>query len=181
MLAGRHVDGLPDGRALDVVSLSLGYYPETDDLVPAGYQAVLGELSRLGVAVVVSAGNDATTRPMLPAALAAQRPQPGAVPLSSVGALNPDGTVAVFSNSGPWVTSWAPGAALVSTFPVVFDGGRQPSSATTDPAAGRPRGTIDPDSFGTAPGLRSAVSGFGTWSGTSFAAPVFAAAVARAR
>jgi subtilisin family serine protease len=88
----------------------------------------------------------------------------------SVGALNPDGTVALFSNGGDWVTNWRPGAALVSTFPVTFNGSEQPSIAFVDPD-GHDRATIDPDNFS---------GGFGTWSGTSFAAPILAAELAQA-
>ena len=88
------------------------------------------------------------------------------VPLVSVGALNPDGSVALFSNGGDWVACHSPGAALVSTLPQV-DSGSDPGStwATTAPgerAVASWRATVDPDSF----------TGFGTWSGTSFAAPV---------
>ncbi|HEY0637804.1 MAG TPA: S8 family serine peptidase [Pseudonocardiaceae bacterium] len=169
--AGKAKDG-----HLDVVVLSLGYYHESpllpfDDSV---LREVLASLGRRGVAVVCAAGNDATLRPMYPAAFT---PHPGGladdveadeVPLLSVGGLNPDGSVALFSNSGPWVTTWDTGAALVSTFPVTFDGGAAASVQTADPS-GQPRRTIDPDCY---------VGGFGTWSGTSFAAPVLAARIA---
>jgi subtilisin family serine protease len=90
------------------------------------------------------------------------------LPLLSVGALNPDGSTALFSNGGDWVLAFEVGAALVSTFPVTFNGGAQPS-VRVETYTGRPRSTIDPDSF---------ASGFGTWSGTSFSAPVLAARLA---
>lgn len=170
--AGRTKDG-----HLDVLVLSLGYYHEspllpTDDSV---LRQLLASLGKRGVAVVAAAGNDATLRPMYPAAFA---PHPGGftnapakdeVPLVSVGSLNPDTSVALFSNSGPWVTAWDSGAALVSTFPVTFDGGTAASVQIADPS-GQPRRTIDLDCYR---------NGFGTWSGTSFAAPVLAGKLAR--
>jgi subtilisin family serine protease len=125
--------------------------------------------------VVASAGNDATSRPSYPAAFA---PHPGGrvrdhddvVPVSAVGARNPDGSVALFSNDGPWVKYLRPGASLVSTFPVTFDASATPSYelVTRD---GQRRASIDPDDFR---------SGFGVWSGTSFAAPVLAGELAQA-
>jgi hypothetical protein len=57
----------------------------------------------------------------------------------------------------------------VSTFPVTFDGSAQAAMSTVVPGEGR-RETIDPDDF---------ASGFGVWSGTSFAAPVLAAQIAQ--
>src|SRR5205823_5863990 len=92
-----------------------------------------------------------------------------AVPLLSVGALNPNGTVALFSDQAPWVRCWATGAALVSTFPMVRG---SLSPAVDVPTKGwRHRATLDADDFS---------SGFAVWSGTSFAAPVVAASVAAA-
>ena len=75
-----------------------------------------------------------------------------------MGALTADGTErAPFSNHGSWVDAWAPGQDVLSSF-VTFDG----------PEDERPGADIDPDCF----------TGFATWSGTSFAAPQVAAAVA---
>jgi subtilisin family serine protease len=126
--------------------------------------------------VVACAGNDATTREMYPAAFlphdkgVLQQLDPRCVPVVSVGALNPNGSIALFSNGGSWVAAWDVGAALVSTFPTTFNGGSQPSISMPT-SLGRPRATIDPDSF---------TGGFGTWSGTSFSTPVLAGRLARA-
>lgn len=168
-------DGEPD-ELVDVVSLSLGYYHE--DPADAAFDplllAPLRALARLGVLVVTSAGNDATSRPIFPASFA---PHPegvvtatpvSEVPLVAVGALNPDGTAALFSNDGPWVRAWRPGAAVVSTVPTTFDGGQQASSRVEGDDG--TRSTIDPDNF---------ASGFATWSGTSFAAPILAGDLAQ--
>ena len=163
---------------IDVVCLSLGYYHEqpediTFDPVLLDPLRALGEC---GVAVVVSAGNDATSREMFPAAFAPHEGgevasyDPDCIPVLSVGALNPNRTVALFSNAGDWVTCHRPGAAVVSTFPVTFDAGQQPLVRVFVPGDGW-RETIDPDSFH---------AGFGTWSGTSFSAPILAGEIMQA-
>ncbi len=85
----------------------------------------------------------------------------------SVGALNPSGhSVALFSNVGPWVKVYAPGAAVVSCSPA-FVGGTQ--ALTRADAHDLRRETIDPDDYR---------GGFAVWSGTSFAAPFVAARIA---
>jgi hypothetical protein len=61
-----------------------------------------------------------------------------------------------------------PGAALVSTFPVTFDASAEPSYRVHVAGDGW-RETIDPDDYR---------SGFGIWSGTSFAAPILAGELA---
>ncbi|MBI2242717.1 MAG: S8 family serine peptidase, partial [Nocardioides sp.] len=125
---------------------------------------------------VCSAGNDATSRPSFPAAFGPWsdgngpvQTDPDCVPIVSVGALNPNRrTDALFSNTGPWVRSYVPGAAVVSTMPG-FEGGLLPVGRAV--AFGRWRESIDPDDFR---------GGFGVWSGTSFAAPLMAGVVAAA-
>ena len=130
--------------------------------------------------MVCSAGNDATARPMFPAAFAPwadDKPddpsddvrsttESDVVPIVSVGALNPNGTDALFSNAGPWVRAYAPGAAVMSTLPP-FQGGLEPAARTE--AYQRVRESIDPDDF---------TGSFAVWSGTSFSAPLFAGRVA---
>ena len=101
-------------------------------------------------------------------------PDGASASLISVGALNPDGGVSLFSNSGDWIACYSPGAALVSTLPIVDAGQRSGVDlgvgAVNEREVGSWRATIDPDSF----------TGFGTWSGTSFAAPAAAGAAAQA-
>jgi subtilisin family serine protease len=174
-VARRFRDGEEGGHPIDVLSLSLGYYHETpEDLLfdPTMYD-ILRRLGECGVSVVCSAGNDATARPMFPAAFApwadgkgGVQPETVVVPIMSVGALNPNGTDALFSNAGPWVRAYAPGAAVMSTMPE-FQGGLEPAARTE--AYGRRRESLDPDDY---------TSGFALWSGTSFAAPLFAGKVA---
>ena len=152
----------------DALVLSLGYYAETDEDRAYGtrLQKILVDLSRMGVAIFCAAGNDASSRPSYPAAFAAHPAfsAPDVLPLVSVAALNPDGSVAAFSNDGPWVLAEALGVNLVSTAPVGTDGSLRPAVAFA--ADGRRiRAGVDPDNF---------TSGFASWSGTSFAAPVLA-------
>jgi len=174
------------GTALDVLNLSLGHYHELNDRdaalvdrvkqVAAHDPAVVGllqALSALGVAVVCSAGNDATARPMFPAAYSVL-PEGWPVPITAVGSLNPNGvTVSIRSNTGPWVTAYRPGTQVFSTLPA-FQGGYEPVNRTR--AFGWTRESVDPDDFRR----RDAAGGFALWSGTSFAAPVQAGLIAAA-
>lgn len=177
LLLARHVQAVSTGSAdglVDVLSLSLGYYHESpgDAAMDGPFGALMREFGEWGVAVVAAAGNATTLAPMYPAAFASQVTgfSPDRVPLASVGALNPDGeTVAYFSNAGSWVTTHRPGSSLVSTFPLDVTAAAQPSARVE--FHGRVRTTPDPDDFR---------SGFCTWSGTSFAAPVLAGELAAA-
>ena len=163
------------GVAIDVLSISMGYYHETpEDLLfdPTMYD-ILAALGECGTAVVCSAGNDATARPMFPAAFSPWldgtgpvSTDPGRVPVVSVGALNPNGTDALFTNTGPWVRAYVAGASVLSTTPP-FQGGLQPLARTE--AYQRRRESEDPDDY---------TGGFALWSGTSFAAPLLAGRIA---
>jgi subtilisin family serine protease len=164
---------------VDVVSLSLGYFDESpaDVAFSSGLWLAIEKLLGLGVAVVAAAGNYSTSRAFYPAAFT-ELPRPGPVPLISVGALNPNGSKALFSDDGRWVTAWASGAAVVSTFPTDINCSRSPEIRTrTHPAgempraAGLPRESLDPDDYR---------DGFAAWSGTSFSAPLLAAQIAKA-
>jgi subtilisin family serine protease len=161
--------GTGKGPAIDVLSLSLGYYHETPgafDDEPA-FSSVLRALAGTGVAVVAAAGNSGTNHEFYPAAFAVASGFD--VALVSVGSLNPDhSTVSVYSNTGPWVSTYRCGTAVISTMPTTFNGSLQPllaQPARSDPA----RGSGDPDDYS---------GGFALWSGTSFAAPAYAGDVA---
>jgi len=158
----------------DVLVLSLGYYSEdTDEQYNAGIRDIMLDLGRAGVAVFCAAGNDATARPSYPAAFAtdsAFMDDPAVVPSSSVAALNPNGSVAAFSNYGDWVTSFALGVNVVSSIPIDADGSQSAPYLIAEPGH-RSRSAVDPDNFR---------SGFASWSGTSFAAPILAGAYLRA-
>jgi hypothetical protein len=161
---------------VDVVSLSLGYFDESaaDIIYSSGLWQVIQVLLDLGVAVVTAAGNYSTRRRFYPAAFSLQ---PSPVPVISVGALNPNGSRALFSDGGSWVRAWAAGAAVVSTYPDDVNGSLTPQVRVHprpgggSPAGGRAddREGLDPDDF---------CGGFATWSGTSFAAPLIAAHLA---
>jgi subtilisin family serine protease len=164
-----------DANALpvDIVSISLGFFPESpaEESVLALFKDAIDKLTDLGVTVVAAAGNYATSRKFYPAALAN---------VTSVGASNPNRTVAHFSNQAAWVDCFAPGAALVSTFPTV-DGSQQPAREVRLAGTGPPipgnsvdlgrRQTPDPDDYS---------AGWAVWSGSSFAAPWIAAKLAAA-
>ena len=82
---------------------------------------------------------------------------PAALPtVIGVAALGPDGP-APFSNYGSWVDACAPGTDIVSSFFAEFNGAMPPING------------VDSDDF----------KDWATWSGTSFAAPVVVAALAR--
>jgi subtilase family protein len=162
---------------VDVVSLSLGYFDES--AADVGYSSalwqVIEKLLELGVAVVAAAGNYSTSRQFFPAAFSLQ---PSPLPVIAAGALNPNGSRALFSDGGRWVWAWAAGAAVVSTFPDDVNGSRTPEvrvrphpDNAAAPGAGlsAEREALDPDNYH---------GGFATWSGTSFSAPLIAALLA---
>lgn len=165
------VTGRFDDR-IDVLVLTCGYYHEDEErAADSAVQGLIRTLSRLGVAVIMAAGNEGTSRPMFPAAFAGPPfglpDEPDSVPLIAVAALNTDGrSVALFSNDGPWVTAYRPGVSLVSTMPMEVVRVRPDDS----PYAGTVRSTVDPDDF---------AAGFAAWSGTSFAASVLAGELAQ--
>lgn len=157
---------LDDPGWADAIVMSLGYYNESpaDVDYSSGLKQLLIKLGTAGVAVFAAAGNDATTRPSYPAAFAVD-PEFAAsdvLPVVSVAALNPDGSLAEFSNDGPWVIAEAIGVNLVSTAPVTLDGSAR---AAGSGRTGRERSAVDIDNFR---------GGFESWSGTSFATPVLA-------
>jgi hypothetical protein len=176
-LLARHVGGQEEGRpedVIDVLSLSLGYYAEDSSYRYGPVAQLLSRFAERGVIVVAGVGNDASSRPFVPAALAADVPASvrasSTPPLSSVGAHNPDGeTIALFSNAPVIISVHRPGVSLVSTVPPV-DGSGTPTTVVADGQAPR-RSTVDPDNYR---------GGFGVWSGTSFATPVLAAELAAA-
>ena len=152
---------------IDAVSLSLGYFSESaaDVAYTSELRRVIDELLDRGVLVTAAAGNYTTKRRYYPAAFAADAHTVRRIPLVSVGALNPNGTPAAFSDAGSWVHGWASGAAIVSAFPVDVNG------PLTAPVVGGGSEGLDPDDF---------TGGFAAWSGTSFSAPAMAAYLVRA-
>jgi hypothetical protein len=181
----RHVEGQEThdpSLVVDVLSLSLGYYHESpaDEITDQQFHQLVAAFVERGVVVVAAAGNDSTDEPLYPAGFTAPLATNAStttldpLPIASVGSLNAaPSSIALFSNAGSWVNAYRQGAAVVSTMPTNFQGPGGASTSVPAPAgttpASRPRGTMDPDDFS---------SGFGVWSGTSFAAPILAAEVA---
>ncbi|MCA0329881.1 MAG: S8/S53 family peptidase [Actinobacteria bacterium] len=133
-----------------VVNMSIGGYTDNDRM-PAALSAALGRLPATTV-VVAAAGNGDDTCP------ASDRPiWPGAgdgvVAVGSVVDVPGGLRRSVFSNFGPWVDVWTLGEDLLSTY------------ATGD-------FVVDPNDVRT-------FDGWATWSGTSFAAGLVSAEIAR--
>lgn len=176
-LVQKYYDKEPGGLRIDVLSLSLGFFHESDEDTLTEYLlgSLLGSLGVMGTTVVCAAGNESTARPQYPAALGPWRPAEGGLekvdsfrlPIVSVGALNPNDTEALFSNTGPWVRSWASGASVVSTMPSLQGGYLPRARIKYD---GHIRESIDPDDY---------TGQFAVWSGTSFSAPLVAGRVAK--
>jgi subtilisin family serine protease len=141
----------PTGR-LDALNLSFGGYTWRDR-PPAVLRQPLAALAGQGTVIVAAAGNDATWRPFWPAAFDF---------VVGVAALDGRGP-APFTNFGPWVDACAPGVDVVSTF---FD--ERPGPI--------PHVDLPPDLSSHA----VTFPGYARWSGTSFAAPKVAAAIAAA-
>ena len=133
-----------------IVNLSLGGYVD-GDVVPTGLNKALNviESERLDAVVVAAAGNNGESQPFYPAA------DPRVV---AVAAVKADGRPAKFSNFGPWVDACAIGVGVASTF----------VKGDWDPAHMHPPGNPAP-SFNSPHAI---------WSGTSFAAPRVAGAIA---
>lgn len=159
--------GDAEAFAVDVVVLAMGYVDEAADDMPGGWMGgAVDRLTRLGIPVVAAAGNQSSDRPFYPAAYAAYPQAENAAPILSVGALNPNLHIAMFSNEGPWVSCYATGAGLVSTYPTEARGSRMPDRRSNSTFRDRHRESHDPDDFS---------AGYAVWGGTSFAAPIAAA------
>ena len=119
---------------VDVVCLPFGYLATR---APSEHQlaerALFHELAALGVRVVAAAGNFGTDIEVFPAAFALEHPATGPA-LVSVGALDPNGERAPYSNFGDWVTHWELGTdidSIVSEPPEAFARGRGTSFAAS--------------------------------------------------
>lgn len=155
-------------RKGDVICLPFGFRP----VLPADRRylhwlgRVLSDLAAEGIKVVAAAGNDSRSDPVYPAAFVPTDGIPDGMQVRAVGAVNTPGTqtLAWYSNYGTWVTETEVGTSLVSAFPRVNRSAAAEFSSP-DPA----RASVDPDDFST---------GFARWSGTSFAAAIYAAKLA---
>jgi subtilisin family serine protease len=145
---------VPDN--VQVINLSLGGPTHDNVGLPATEAALLALAQRQPRPVVVAAaGNEGDTEPTYPAAFK---------DVIAVGARRaPGGERACFSNHGIWVDACALGQRVHSTFFEDLD-------TTPEP--------IPPDCLADPPPGPQQFQGFATWSGTSFAAPCVAGAIA---
>jgi subtilisin family serine protease len=128
----------------DLILLTSGCYTADNQCPPI----LAYEFSQFGSAITVAAaGNGGSSRPFWPAAL------PDVI---AVAATDENGTIAGFSNRGPWVNATAPGVDVISSHV-----------------------RLTPGTPGVAPGTQAREYGVARWSGTSFAAPSIAADLAK--
>lgn len=156
-------------RPFDVVCMAFGYEEEDGDRAHTeDLRALLRRIVSHGVTIVASAGNHGSDRRTYPAAFAVEEPFTRRQ-VVSVGARNPGGKDAYYTNHGDWVVAKEIGTGLVSTMRA-FNGPGTPRDPGRDDELPDSIGELmDPDNFS---------SRFGRWSGTSFAAAVVAAKLA---
>ncbi len=149
------IQAVLDGN--QIINLSLGCQTE-DDFPPVAMRAALDWIRAAGqeVLIVAAAGNYGDTRPCWPGAFRS---------VVSVAGLAPDMLPALWSSRGFWVTCSTIGQGLCSTF---VDGTESPLITQSPVPPGLPHGDVT--FTGDPP--------WAYWSGTSFAAPQIAAAVA---
>src|SRR6266545_1691932 len=154
-----------EDRRVDVLLIAFGYEEDPgDEPHTERLRSLLRGIARHDVQIVASAGNRGHSRKTYPAAFAGEL----GFPVTSIGATNPgETTQAYYSNHGDWVKRCEVGTGVVSTMPRGLDGPRERPDRPTGFLEGL---TLDPDKF---------ASGFGRWSGTSFAAAVHAARLAQ--
>jgi serine protease len=163
-------------RFVDIICLAYGFQleaePSPDDISHIGnLREQLTRLAQAHVLVVASAGNYGNGRKTYPAALAVEPALTSN--MVSVGATNPNGHYAYYSNWGRWVTHQAIGSGVISTMPK-FNGPRSPDGLEPEDKLlyPDPRGvTVDPDDF---------TDRFARWSGTSFSAATVAGLLGQA-
>jgi len=132
-----------------ILNLSFTGYYPNDEPPPVLANAI-EDIIAAGWIVVAAAGNDATCRKAFPAAMEE---------VIAVGALAPWGP-AWFSNHGDWLDACAPGFDIVSNW-YNFEGVPEDELQRTENAPA------------------NHAQGWAAWSGTSFSAPIVAAALAR--
>jgi hypothetical protein len=147
----------------DIVLMAFGRRrEESEDRALDDVRDAITRVADNGVRIVASAGNDGSAEPVYPAAFAAD---PGlASAVVSVGALSSPTQWAPFSDYGPWVREARKGTGIVSLLPELSASAGQ-QQVTAERA-------FDP------PTLTVSREGFAWWSGTSFAAAIYAGQLA---
>lgn len=137
---------------IDILSLSLGSFTRKNN-PPMAVEAALNSLN-CDVVVVAAAGNlGVVTEPGEPPVTTPREFWPAALPsVFSVGALDTNGLMANFSNSGPWVRAYTQGVDVFSTY-LTREDARDPQAVKQ-------------------------FRGYAYWSGTSFATPAVSGAIA---
>jgi subtilisin family serine protease len=150
----------PDGApAADLVLMAFGRQADPGDPDLKGLRDAVRQLAGRNVRIVASAGNNGSELPVYPAAFAAED-----LPVVSVGALASATERAPYSNFGPWVRQWRKGKDVISIMPLTTrDIGQQRLTART--------------SFGPYV-VTDSGDGYAWWSGTSFAAAIYAGELA---
>lgn len=147
------------GGGPGIVNLSLGTY-SMDDETPLATRKLVADMRDDGWILVASAGNDASCRPMWPAA------SPEVVGVAATGPAGP----APFTNYGPWVNACAPGEDVVAIFPDAMI--PTPRDAGDAPPEQGPELTENVPAEATPTAA--------SWSGTSFATPAVVGAICHA-
>ncbi len=157
-----HADEVP----VDIVLMAFGRRREQPH--DHGLKHVREAISRVaavpGVKIVASAGNDGSTEPVYPAAFAADDDLSSS--MVSVGSRISAKEWAPYSNRGPWVLEARNGTNTISTHPQTFHVGQ--NQVVQPPITDIHDMQADP-------------AAFAWWSGTSFAAAIYAGQLAGAR
>jgi serine protease len=147
----------------DIVLMAFGRRrEEPDDPALDQVKQAISVLAGYEMKIVASAGNDGSALPVYPAAFAAE---PGlSASVISVGALGSPTQWAPFSDYGPWVREARKGTGIISLLPEMSASPGQ-QQVTEEHAFDPLVMTINRD-------------GFAWWSGTSFAAAIYAGQLA---
>jgi hypothetical protein len=153
-------DHHPD-LTVDIVLMCFGRQADAGDHDLDLLRGSIKAFSSGNVRFVASAGNNGAETPVYPAAFAAEQ----GLPVVSVGALATPTQRAPYSNSGPWVQEWRKGTNILSVMPLTtknIGGKRVTAQAASD-----------------APDVTATGNGYAWWSGTSFAAAIYAGQLAQ--
>lgn len=155
--------GYAQNNRVDVVLMAFGRPADPGDPDLRKLHDAMTKLShgRTDVQFVASAGNDHSQHTVYPAAFAVDNE----LHVASVGAGSTASRRAPYSNYGPWVRKWRNGTNIISLAPL--------TTATLDESPTMGRANKHPYT------VAKTGYGYAWWSGTSFAAALYAAEVAK--